>query len=49
MEFLLCILQYLIIMVILAGVGVLGGVLGTRLRRSKDAKSADSAGEHSMQ
>ena len=36
MEFIMCILQYLIIMAILAGVGVLGGVLGARLRRSKD-------------
>lgn len=45
MEFIMCILQYLIIMAILAGVGVLGGVVGTRLRRSKDAKSG-SAGEH---
>lgn len=48
MEFLLCILQYLIIMLILAGVGVLGGVIGTRLRKSKDAKSADAAGEQTM-
>lgn len=47
MEFLLCILQYLIIMAILAGVGVLGGVVGTRLRRSKDAKEALAAKEDS--
>lgn len=45
MEFLLCILQYLIIMAVLAGVGVLGGVIGTRLRRSKDAKTASSGEE----
>lgn len=49
MEFLLCVLQYLVIMAILAGVGVLGGVIGTRLRRSKDAKAALTAGEDKAQ
>lgn len=48
MEFLLCILQYLIIMAVLAGVGVLGGVVGTRLRRAKDAK-VGAAKEQTMQ
>lgn len=44
-EFLLCIAQYLIIMVILAGVGILGGFIGIRLRKSKDAKAASAEAE----
>ena len=39
-------LQYLIIMVILAVVGVLGAFVGKKLRENKDAKMAlTSAGE----
>ncbi len=37
-DFLLCIIQYLLIMVILAAIGAAGGFLGVRLRRSKDEK-----------
>ena len=38
-QFLLCVAQYLLIMVVLAGVGVCGGFLGVKLRKSKDAKT----------
>lgn len=46
MEFILCILQYLIIMVVLAAVGAAGGFIGVRLRKSKDAKTANAVSEH---
>lgn len=39
-EFFLCVAQYLLIMVVLAAVGGLGGLIGVRLRRHKDAKTA---------
>ena len=39
-DFLMCILQYVVIMVVLAALGCLGGFIGIRLRKSKDAKSA---------
>lgn len=39
-DFLLCIAQYLLIMVVLAAIGGLGGFIGVRLRRKKDAKIA---------
>ena len=39
-DFLLCIAQYLLIMVVLAAIGGLGGFIGVRLRRKKDAKTA---------
>lgn len=39
-DFLLCIAQYLIIMVILAAIGCAGGFIGVKLRKSKDAKKA---------
>ena len=44
-DFLLCIVQYVIIMVILAGIGVLGGVIGIKLRKAKDAKAASAKAE----
>lgn len=37
-DFLMCIAQYLIIMVILAAIGCAGGFIGVKLRKSKDAK-----------
>ncbi len=40
-DFLMCMLQYLLIMAVLAGVGGIGGFIGVRLRKKKDAK-----GEH---
>ena len=39
-SFLLCIAQYLIIMVVLAAIGVGGALIGIKLRKSKDAKKA---------
>lgn len=39
-EFFLCIAQYLIILVVLAGIGVLGAFLGIKLRKNKNAKLA---------
>ena len=38
-QFLLCVAQYFLIMVVLAGVGVCGGFLGVKLRKNKDAKT----------
>ena len=38
-QFLLCVAQYLLIMVVLAGVGACGGFLGVKLRKSKNAKT----------
>lgn len=38
MSFLLCILQYLLIMGVLLVLGVAGALIGIRLRKSKDAK-----------
>lgn len=37
-DFLMCILQYLLIMVVLAGIGGIGGFIGIKLRKKKDAK-----------
>ncbi len=39
-DFLMCVAQYLIIMVILAAIGCAGGFIGVKLRKSKDAKKA---------
>ncbi len=40
MDFWLCVLQYLLIMLVLAAIGGLGGFIGIRLRKNKDAKAA---------
>jgi hypothetical protein len=40
MEFLMCILQYIIEMIVLLAVGLLGAFIGIRLRKNKDAKNA---------
>jgi hypothetical protein len=45
MDFLLCVLQYLLIMVVLAAIGGLGGFIGIRLRKNKDAKAAALSGQ----
>lgn len=37
-DFFMCMLQYVLIMAVLAGVGLLGGFLGMKLRKRKDAK-----------
>ena len=39
-DFLLCIAQYLLIMVVLAEIGGLGGFICVRKRKKKDAKTA---------
>lgn len=49
MDFLMCILQYLITLVVLAAIGGIGASIGIRLRRKKDAKLASgSAAEEKM-
>lgn len=42
-EFLLCIAQYLLIMVLLAAVGGCGAFVGIKLRKNKNAKAANAA------
>ena len=37
-DFLLCVLQYLLIMIVLAGVGFCGGKIGVAFRKRKNAK-----------
>lgn len=44
-EFLLCILQYIIIAVVLLAVGLLGAFIGIKMRKSSDAKKAAQAAE----
>lgn len=45
-DFLLCILQYVLEMIILAAVGCAGAFFGIKLRKKKDAKKAlENAGE----
>ncbi len=40
MEFLLCVLQYLLIMIVLIALGIGAATLGIRLRKKNDAKKA---------
>ena len=40
MEFLLCIAQYLLEMIVIIAIGALGGFIGIKLRKRKDAKVA---------
>ena len=42
-SFLLCVAQYVIIMVVLAAIGMCGALLGIKLRKNKDAKTAQTA------
>ena len=42
-DFLLCILQYVLEMIVLAAIGMGGAFLGIRLRKKKDAKTAAEA------
>ena len=42
-SFLLCILQYVIIMILLAAIGLAGGLIGVKLRKNKNAKEASKA------
>lgn len=44
-SFLLCVAQYLVIMVVLAAIGTCGAFVGIKLRKNKDAKApVDVAG-----
>lgn len=45
MDFLLCILQYLLIMAVLAAIGALGAFIGIRMRKNKNAKAEAAASE----
>jgi len=49
MAFLASFLQYVIIMIILAFVGVLGGFVGSRLRKKKNASLATDAAVSEVQ
>jgi len=40
-DFLLCILQYVLIMIVLGAIGVAGAFIGIKLRKNKDAKKAN--------
>lgn len=39
-EFLLCVLQYVIILVVLLLIGCIGAFIGVKIRKAKDAKKA---------
>jgi hypothetical protein len=41
-SFLLCMLQYVIIMVLLAAIGGCGAIVGVKLRKNKDAKTSEN-------
>jgi hypothetical protein len=40
MAFFMCILQYILEMIVLVAVGLLGGCVGIKLRKRKDAKAS---------
>ena len=42
-QFLLCILQYVLIAIVILGFGFLGGFLGVKMRKRSDAKKAAAA------
>ncbi len=42
MDFILCVLQYLLIMLALVGIGGVGAVVGIKMRKSSDAKKGIS-------
>lgn len=44
-QFLLCVLQYVIIMIVLAAIGFIGGFIGFKIRKAVDAKKAAKAEE----
>jgi len=46
MEFLLCILQYVLIALFIAAVGGLGAFIGIKMRKASDAKKAAAATEN---
>ena len=45
MEFILCVLQYLLILIALAAVAGIGMFIGITLRKRSDAKKAESTEE----
>lgn len=42
-EFLLCVAQYVLIAIVLVGVGGIGAFIGIKMRKSSDAKAAVAA------
>ncbi|MCD7709219.1 MAG: hypothetical protein LUI02_05025 [Clostridiales bacterium] len=40
MQFLLCVIQYVLEMAVLIAIGVLGAFIGIKLRKKKDASAA---------
>lgn len=40
-SFLMCVAQYVIIMIVLATIGLCGGLVGVKLRKRKDAKTKE--------
>lgn len=44
-SFLLCVAQYVIIMIVLAAIGFCGAVCGVKLRHSKNAKAAQASAD----
>ncbi len=42
-DFILCIVQYLLIAVVLLAIGLLGAFIGIKLRKASDAKKAAAA------
>ena len=40
-DFLMCIAQYVIIMIVLAAIGFCGALVGVKLRKNKDAKTKE--------
>ena len=42
-EFLLCVAQYVLLALVLLGIGLLGAFIGIKMRKSSDAKAAAAA------
>ncbi len=43
MEFLLCVLQYLLILIVLVAIGIIGAKIGIHYRKKKDLQEAMKA------
>ena len=48
-EFLLCVAQYVLIALVLLGIGFIGAFIGIKMRKSSDAKAAAEAAEEAME
>ena len=48
-EFLLCVAQYVLIALVLLGIGGIGAFIGIKMRKSSDAKAAAEAAEEAME